>query len=75
MSALYILDIIPLLDVRLVKIFSQFVGCHLAQKLGISKTHFTYQMMPKKEELGSFVERGKIPTEGDTETKVGEDSL
>ena len=29
--SLYILDISPLLDVRLLKMFSQFVGCHFVQ--------------------------------------------
>ena len=46
----------------------------LAQKLGIPKTQFTYQMIPKKEEeqcMDPWVLCGKgnkIPTEGDTET-------
>ena len=41
LSSLYILDIIPLLDVGLVKIFSHSVGCHfvytllLYHKLGV----------------------------------------
>jgi len=30
-SSLYILDINPLLDVRLVKTLSQYVGCHFVQ--------------------------------------------
>ena len=48
----------------------------LAQKLGIPKTQFTYRMMPKKKEEQStdtlvLLRRGKIPTEEDTETKLG----
>ena len=52
----------------------------LALKLGIPKIQFTYQMMPKEEEEQSMDtvflirRRNKIPTEGDTETKCGEES-
>ena len=46
----------------------------LAQKFGIPKTQFTDQMMPKKKEEQCMetlvlLRRGKIPTEGDIETK------
>ena len=47
----------------------------VCQKLGIPKTQFTYQMMPKKEEelsmdtLVLLRSGNKIPTEVDTETK------